>query len=303
MTPSFTVVICTRDRPLELERCLNAVRLLDYPEFEILVVDNAPTGDDARDLATRFDARYVVEPVVGLSRARNRGALESRTELIAYIDDDAIPEKNWLSVLANEFRDPLVMATTGRIVPTRVETEAERFCHRMGLTDYGERRRVIDRSIPQWFEMLMFGGIGMGANMAFRRSAFESWPGFDLRLGRGAPLYAGEEEHAFLALVDRGYRVVYAPEAIVAHPYPSSMEEVRSRWMRTRASQMAFLTLIAVEQPRHIFDIARYAISRLRREPRDWRTSSTAPKVGIPRLRELMASVSGFFLYARTRFP
>src|SRR5690348_12347934 len=88
--PSCSVVICTRDRPRYLERCLNALGALDYPCFEIVVVDNAPSDGRTRDLAQRRQARYVVEPTPGLSRARNRGALESTGEIVAYLDDDAI---------------------------------------------------------------------------------------------------------------------------------------------------------------------------------------------------------------------
>src|SRR5258705_12613799 len=114
MTPRFTVIICTRDRPSELEACLRGVQLLDYPEFEILVLDNAPSNVQTRELAQQFHVRYTLEPVAGLSRARNRGAQESSSELIAYIDDDAVPQKNWLEELAREFDDPQVAALSGR---------------------------------------------------------------------------------------------------------------------------------------------------------------------------------------------
>jgi hypothetical protein len=178
------------------------------------------------------------------------------------------------------------MVVTGRGLPTRVETEAERFCHHAGLAEYGEIRRVIDRNVPRWFEVLMFGGVGTGANMTFRRSAFELWPGFDPRLGRGAPLYASEEEHAFLALVDRGYRIVYAQQAVVLHLYPSSMEEVRSRRLRTRASQTVFFSSIAnraASSYRDIAETARYLKKRVKREPRDWRPAPVRASIGISR--------------------
>jgi glycosyltransferase involved in cell wall biosynthesis len=58
MTRAFTVAICTRDRPRDLEQCLAAVRRLDYRAFEVLVVDNAPRDQQARQLAERFDALH-----------------------------------------------------------------------------------------------------------------------------------------------------------------------------------------------------------------------------------------------------
>ena len=63
-------MICTRNRPEELNQCLEALKRLNYPRFEVLVVDNAPTGNRTREVAPRWGARCVVEPVVGLSRAQ-----------------------------------------------------------------------------------------------------------------------------------------------------------------------------------------------------------------------------------------
>jgi len=114
---SCSVVICTRDRPERLEQCLEAVARLDYPRVDALIVDNAPSDSRTRDLAARRGVRYLVEPLPGLSRARNRGARACETEIVAFLDDDAIPEPDWLSALAAEFMDPLVMAVAGRVRP------------------------------------------------------------------------------------------------------------------------------------------------------------------------------------------
>jgi len=81
--PSCTVVICTRDRPTELNRCLEALAELDYPHFDVLVVDNAPSDDQARQVAMRWGVAYVAEPVPGLSRARNLGAMTCIAEVVA----------------------------------------------------------------------------------------------------------------------------------------------------------------------------------------------------------------------------
>ncbi len=94
-TPACSVVICTRNRPDALNRCLKAVAALDYPHFDVLVVDNAPSDDRARAVAERWRASYIVEPVAGLSRARNLGARSCSGEVIAYTDDDAVPEQGF----------------------------------------------------------------------------------------------------------------------------------------------------------------------------------------------------------------
>src|SRR5690349_8332931 len=72
--PSCSVVICTPDRPAELERCLEMVSRIVYPRFDVIVVDNAPCDTGARKVSARWGVRYITEPVPGLSRARNRGA-------------------------------------------------------------------------------------------------------------------------------------------------------------------------------------------------------------------------------------
>src|SRR5579871_4963114 len=90
--PPASVIVCTRDRPEELNRCLCGIMRQGYPEFEVLVIDNAPRDNRTFEVAERWGVRYAVEPVPGLSRARNSGARLSQGEILAYIDDDAVPE-------------------------------------------------------------------------------------------------------------------------------------------------------------------------------------------------------------------
>ena len=114
-TPRCSVVISTRHRPAQLEKCLEAVARLEYPRFEVMVVDSAPSDSRAREVAERWGTGYILEPVPGASRARNRGARASISEIVASLDDDAMPEPGWLSGLVREFEDPMVMAVGGRI--------------------------------------------------------------------------------------------------------------------------------------------------------------------------------------------
>src|SRR5256885_1882671 len=114
--PACTVIICTKNRPAELERCLASVSQLDYPRVDVLVVENGPRDSRTCGIAARWGARYTAEPVEGLSRARNRGVQSSAAEIVAFIDDDAVAEAGWLRALVAEFSDPKVMAVGGRVV-------------------------------------------------------------------------------------------------------------------------------------------------------------------------------------------
>lgn len=194
-TPDCSVVICTQNGPTQLNQCLEAVSGLEYPRFEVLVVDSAPVDEVARRIAARWNARYIVEPVIGISRARNRGARACTTQILAFLDDDAVPEPYWLTGLAREFEDPGVMAVGGRIIGLKVETRAERFFDGLGGFDCGLDRCVIDRDTPYWFEISNFGGLG-GGNIAFRREGFNLCRGFHEAFGKGTQLMFDEEHHA-----------------------------------------------------------------------------------------------------------
>src|SRR5215475_13788837 len=94
--PSCSVIVCTRNRAEHLKQCLQAIRSLCYPNVDVIVVDNASDSDEAKSIADAWSARYIREPVIGLSRSRNRGARYSESEIVAFIDDDAVPNKDWL---------------------------------------------------------------------------------------------------------------------------------------------------------------------------------------------------------------
>src|ERR1700730_5102848 len=105
LTLSVTVVICTRNRPLLLERCLHALQEVDYSRFSTIVVDSAPTSDAAMAIAYRYNADYVISSLGGLSRARNVGTHRAHSDIVAYLDDDMVPCANWLRSLVDEFVD------------------------------------------------------------------------------------------------------------------------------------------------------------------------------------------------------
>jgi cellulose synthase/poly-beta-1,6-N-acetylglucosamine synthase-like glycosyltransferase len=302
-TPSCTVVIPTRNRPAQLEQCLAALKQLDYPNFDILVVDNAPDDDRARTLAEQMNVGYLLEPRPGLNHARNRGARACNSDIIAYIDDDAVPEPNWLAELAREFSDPKVAAVAGRVLALRRETEAERLYALLeGPEVGGPERLAVDRETPHWFERANFGGIGVGANMAVRRQAFEAWQGFDPRLDRGSPLDGYGEHFAFFQLIEKGFRVVYTPAAVVRHAVPDTLAELRARHLKDLANATAYMTLLLVEHPRHRRAVLRYIAQGLRGAPRPWRSHAPArrPRIVSTR-RKLLARLSGPFLYWQTR--
>jgi len=255
--PDISVVIATRGRPRELAACLEALEKQTYYDFEIVVVDSAPpVGDEStREIAGRFNARYLREERPGSSRARNLGAREAAAPIIAFTDDDALPEPDWLQHITTEFEDPTIAAVVGKTLAIPSETEAASLFERTGgFVNGGAERSEFTRDTPSWFPFIAFHGLGMLANMAVRQSYFlrsrsEGWHGFDERLGRGSHIHGFDENYALFSLVHEGKKVVYSPAVEVLHPGPAIMEELRKEVRMNNSAGTAFFCLLAVEHP------------------------------------------------------
>jgi glycosyltransferase involved in cell wall biosynthesis len=282
VVPSCTVVVCTRNRPDALSRCLEALSLQSYRAFDVLVVDNASADRTAHDVAHRWGAGYLVEPVVGLSRARNAGARACQSDIVAFTDDDAVPDQAWLASLVERFQDPSVAVVTGRTLSFPGSPEEYG-------ADIGPQRIALNSNHPCWVEMACFGGIGNGNNMAFRRWLFDTWEGFDERLGRGAMLSGGEEHRAFADVIGRGHTVTYTPDAVVYHPVATGGEQ----YLRTLAD-LAGLTLFLFLATPHKWTIVKYAFEAALGVKRSWRyRTARTPATAAPHWEVLQAYVAG----------
>ena len=250
------------------------------------MVDNSEGDEAVRRVAEDHGARYSIEAVRGLSRARNRGLRECLTDVVAFLDDDVIPERDWLANLLAPFSDPETAATTGRVI-----TPDSRDCNE------AQQPRSINNQHPLWVEIAAFGGLGFGANMAFRRSALPSEHFFDERLGRGAPFEIAEESYAFVWLLSRGNRVVYIPSAAVHHP-PLTRTEVE----REARNSFAYWLLLLAKFPQQRGNLVRFLFRRLRGKPLEWQRDSQEPGeiVSSRRLLLLRAAIKGFWLFVRT---
>lgn len=93
------IVICTRNRPALLARCLAAVGQLDPTPYQVIVVDNSQGNPETMKLTREFGAQYVLEPRFGLNCARERGLAECRAKAVAFLADYEVPEPKWLETL------------------------------------------------------------------------------------------------------------------------------------------------------------------------------------------------------------
>jgi O-antigen biosynthesis protein len=277
--PACSIVVCTRHRAELLTRCLRSLTELDYPTYELIVVDNTVGDPEVEQQAAGFDARYVVESRTGLSRARNAGARAARGEIIAYTDDDAVAERDWLRKHAAALQDPTLGATTGRILPTSLDTPAARRYAAAGGENLGDVAFRVDQDTPAWFEMANFGGVGAGANIALRRTLFEGGWGFRESLGPGARI-PGEEHYAFFAIIRAGHGIAYVPGAIVYHDYPRTPSALARRRSRILRGTVAYMAMLLVEEPEFRRDTLRYMWEAARGNRRGWRRGDTDRRLG-----------------------
>lgn len=228
-SPRISVVVCTRDRTETLRRCLGALTALDYPSFEIVIVDNAPTSKATRDLvAATPQARYVREDRPGLDWARNRGIAEARADIIAFTDDDTMADRHWLTGIAQAFAEPSVDFVTGLTVPMKLDTEARNHFENV----YGGMGKGFDAVTrdprDMWpHDLLWASALGVGANMAFRRRAFERAGRFDPALDVGTATRGGGDIEMFHRALARGSVHVYQPAAMVWHEHRADLDGLR----------------------------------------------------------------------------
>ncbi|MBE9127582.1 MULTISPECIES: glycosyltransferase family 2 protein [unclassified Coleofasciculus] len=232
--PLVTVAVCTRDRTSDLALCLDALCQLDYPNLDILVVDNAPTSESTKELVqVKYPhVRYVCEPRPGLDWARNRAIIEAKGEIIAYTDDDVVVDPGWVKALAKVFAEnPEVMAVTGLVVPYELETESQVLFEMYGGFGRGFERkwhRVYPGSKMPW-QCLGTGQFGTGANMAYRRCVFDEIGSFDPALDVGTVTNGGGDLEMFFRVLKEGHTLVYEPNAVVKHRHRRDYAKLRSQ--------------------------------------------------------------------------
>lgn len=229
---SVSVIVCTRERPEQLARCLASLQNLSQPPHEILVVDNAPTSDATHQLVSQMPGiRYVLEPQPGLSRARNTGIRYSTGDVIAFTDDDVEVHPDWCTRLQQNFDDPRVMTVTGLVLPAELETDAQLIFEKgFGYFNKGYCAKTFD---SQFFEQTKHRGVpawevGAGANMAIRRQAFDLVGNFDERLGAGSAGCSEDSEFWYRVLAE-GWCCRYEPTSVVYHYHRRDLDSLRQQ--------------------------------------------------------------------------
>jgi GT2 family glycosyltransferase len=265
--PWVTVLVATRERPNELRRCLQSIEALQYPSFEVVVVDNDPESDaTARLIRSEFAGgrvSYVREDRRGLAAAHNRGIDASTGAILAFTDDDVVVDPDWLVGLVEGFSiSESVAAVTGLIHPAELRTPAQALLEQHGGFAKGFEPRVFDLDVHRPEDPLYpfnAGQFGSGANMAFDAATLRRMGGFDPSMGTGTPARGGDDLVAFFSVVASGHRLVYQPAAVVYHFHRAETPALARQAFGYGVGLGAYLTNVAVHHPRMALKTARVA--------------------------------------------
>lgn len=270
--PPISVVLPTRDPDEHIVACLDSVNRQEYPDYEVIVVDNAPTTDAlARLLAnrtSRVPLRRVTEPRPGVAWARNSGWRAATGKVVAFIDDDEIADPHWLAEIARGFqvRDD-VRGVTGAILPVALDTQAQDWFEQAGghVKGRGFTRAVFDRASHAGqhplYPLPPFGATG---NMAIHREILSELGGFDVTLGPGTPARAGEDIAWLCDFMLAGHTLVYQPSALVRHHHHGHSSGIANQFYGYGMGLTAFYTRAVLRDPRHLVTLARLAPKAIR---------------------------------------
>jgi GT2 family glycosyltransferase len=204
--PSVSVVVCTYNGKRTIRDCLDGLRKLEYPNYEVIVVNDG-SKDGTGEIAKEYGFKVVTTENRGLSSARNTGMRAAKGEIVAYIDDDARPDPHWLTYLAATFLKTDHVGVGGpNLAPSDDGPTADCVANSPGgpvhvlLTDQEAEH------IP-------------GCNMAFRRAALMEVGGFDHQFR-----IAGDDVDLCWRLQQRGWTLGFNPAAVVWHHRRNSVK-------------------------------------------------------------------------------
>jgi len=308
--PKISVVLCTRDRPKRVADCVREVVRQKYRAYEIVVVDNAPADPGAvpavlEEIDAPVPVRYVLEPRGGLSWARNAGWNAATADIIAFLDDDEIPDEHWLAELARGFSARAdVGCVTGMVLPAELRTEPQQWFEGLGGFRQGRgfAQEIFGPGHAQ-SPIYPFPPFGAGANMAFRRGVLADIDGFNVALGAGTPAKASEETLAFARTRLAEHTIVYQPTALVSHYHRETLAELKIQLHNYSIGTTAHYTALVMWKPQLLLSILRL-VPRAIKDNLPWKdpdraaTMRSSPAILV--ITQLIGMLKGPIAYVKS---
>jgi GT2 family glycosyltransferase len=197
--PKVSVVICAYNAERTMEACLESLLRLRYEPLEVIVVDDGST-DRTLEISRRFPFHVIHQENRGLSAARNVGIRAATGEVVAFTDSDCVVDPDWLTYLVGEMRRHGWVAIGGPNLPPPEEARVPA-C--VAAAPGGPTHVLINDDVAEHIP---------GCNMAFRRDVLLAVDCFDPQFTA-----AGDDVDLCWRLQNRGWRIGFAPSAMVWH--------------------------------------------------------------------------------------
>lgn len=231
----ISIIIPTCNRSDSLIRALNSLRDMDVQEcisLEIIIIDNN-SDDDTKYISEKFiksahfNIRYVFEKRRGLSYARNRGINEAKGEIIVFIDDDVIVEKEWIAAIfkfVNSGKEcGMIFGQTKIYSPDLYKLSTKE-------SDFEE---IFESPVIPW-------NVGNGNNMIIKRSTIKQVGYFDISLGAGTKIGSAEDTDYVHRVLTSGIKIIYSPTCIVYHDHgrilPRQIRKIKYNYAKGRGA-------------------------------------------------------------------
>ncbi len=198
--PKVSVVVCAFNAERTIRSCLASLEHLNYPNYEVIVIDDGST-DRTPDIVQSFSyVRYIRQNNMGLSVARNAGIEAAEGEIVAFTDSDCVPDPDWLTYMVAKFLSTGLPAIGG---PNYPPPEDKLIPACVAASPGGPTVVLLSDEVAEHIA---------GCNMAFRKEVLKEIQGFD-------PLFrvAADDVDLCWRLQNKGYTIGYSPAAVVWH--------------------------------------------------------------------------------------
>jgi len=216
-SPRISVIVPVLNRERDIARCIESLLKVDYPSYEVIVVDNGST-DSTQETVSKYPVRLLVQEGGGGYAARNRGVAVAEGDIVAFTDSDCVVDTKWLKNLVRNYAEQEIGGVCGEILSYKPDTVIEQFSDIIGVNrvdlvgKIDRRRSELQRNRHQFLSANFFT-----ANCSYKKSVLSRLGGFDTDFPS-----AGDVEFGWRVL-KANYKLIYDPEALVLHKHRSTL--------------------------------------------------------------------------------
>lgn len=221
--PPTSLIICSRNRPNLLLETVESVLQGEEVPAELIIIDQSDISHPILAILKTdrpCEVRYLWIREVGVSRGRNLGISTARYDIVAITDDDMFVAPNWfISLIEALINNGDQSVVTGRVLPATAEAPG------------GFVPAIVVGQLPAVYKGRIGKDVLASGHMATYRAILQAVGAFDEHLGPGTDFPAAEDNDLGFRLLDAGYQIIYAPEAVLYHrAWRGGRDYLRMRW-------------------------------------------------------------------------